>query len=522
MIGPSVAPSVVFFTLPSTVELTLWTGVVLTALLIAVLGITTAESIYQWRRGRRRERLRGAVEAGIERRLSDPVPAWDNWVRTLSSFERGLVREYLDEMLRGDELSPAERDALCELADALGIPAEAAETIRTGKRHERLQALSWLSLLEISPEPAVLSKHCTDGSDLRASAARVLYEADHEDATEIGTELLLGDGTEMLSMDGLDTLYRLHEDDPTPLLARGAREAGSWRTGLTVQVLRVIQYCSVVSRTASDERTADEWRWVLDATRAAEPSVRAAAVRALAPPKRDGDFRERIPAERLIEDPSRTVRQATYRTLGEWNDDASLRLLARAGRRETDQQSRLLALGELVDPGYEQSGLPGTGTVSVHPTTDAGQAAGAADGGNRAASADGIAPLSVLRGEETSVEETGEEETSVEETGEEETSVEETGEEETSVEETGEEETSVEETGEEETSEKGTSEKETGEEETSVEETGEEETSEKGTSEKGTGEEETEGLHSPESDTDEAYQDALSWVRAYRTATVNS
>ncbi|MEZ3117200.1 HEAT repeat domain-containing protein [Halobaculum sp. MBLA0147] len=323
-----------------TAETAIFAGIVLLALLIAVAVLTLAESVYQYRRDRRRDRVREDVELALLSRMSDPDPEWDEWVASASTPERDVARELLDDYLRTVE--GTERANLVELVRELGIFAEARETLDGGARHEKLQALGWFALSGEGVDPDRLEATCTGGNDLRAAAARVLYEADHPDARERGTDLLVGDGSTTLTTHGLDTLYRLYETDPKPLLDRAAAEGDEWGLSLVVQVLSVIRHTGLLAQDA-------DWSFVRDHTTHESPSVRAAAAQAFGPPGWDPAFRESVPVERLLADPHRNVRRATYEVLAEWGDGRSLELLREALRTEPDQRSRLRGLEALDD-----------------------------------------------------------------------------------------------------------------------------------------------------------------------------
>lgn len=337
----SVVDSRIVFQVPQpTTEGAIWAGIVLLALLIAVLILTLGESVYQYRRDRRKDRCRDDVEIGILSRMSEPDPAWDEWVPDLTQPERTVARESLYEYLGTVEGS--EKESLVSLAEEMGVVEEAREQLTDGKRHEKLQALGWLTLTETTVEPDTLDKNCTAGDDLRAAAARVLHAADHPEAQSRGSDLLLGDGSLTLTTHGLDTVYRLYESDPEPLLDRAAGSGDEWRPSLVVQVLSVIRHTGLTAQDA-------DWSFVFAHTDHEAPSVRAAAVRALAAPGWDQTFRERVAAEQFVEDPHRNVRRAAYEMLAEWGDEESLQLLAAGILREPDQRSRVRALEFLAD-----------------------------------------------------------------------------------------------------------------------------------------------------------------------------
>ncbi|MFB6295247.1 MAG: HEAT repeat domain-containing protein [Halobacteriales archaeon] len=336
-----------------TIELVLWVGITILSLLVAVGAITITASIYYRLGDRRREAVRSDVRYGILERMSSDEPDWEGWVADLSEVESEVARTELDTYLRSTE--GEEHDRLRECGDALGIPSDAREMLATEKRHRKLQALSWLALLEEAPDPATLRETCTADSDLRAAGARVLHEADHPAARSVGTELLLGNGDLTLSVYGLDTLYQLHRATPAPLFERAATEYPDWRPSLIIQILTVLRHCGVAGRDAPRE-------WIVELTDHDLPAVRAAAVTALEPGGWRTDLRETVDIDRLVEDSDATTRRAVYAMLAEWDDEPALEALADAAVTDPDQRARVRALEPLVDrPELASPGAAGAG-----------------------------------------------------------------------------------------------------------------------------------------------------------------
>lgn len=323
-----------------TIELALWVGIIIAALLVAVATITIIASIYYRLGDRQREAVRSDVRYGILQRMSANDPDWEAWVADLSAVESEVARTELDTYLRSTE--GEEHDRLRDCGDALGIPSDARAMLADGKRHRKLQALSWLALLEEPPDPTILRETCTADSDLRAAGARVLHEADHPAARSVGTELLLGNGDRSLSVYGLDTLYQLHRTNPTPLFERAAAEYPDWRPSVIIQVLTVLRQCGVAGRDAPKE-------WIVELTDHDHPAVRAAAVTALEPEGWRAALRETVDINRLLEDSEATVRRAVYVMLAEWEDEPALEAMADGAIAEPDQRARVRALEPLVD-----------------------------------------------------------------------------------------------------------------------------------------------------------------------------
>ncbi|MFB6299408.1 MAG: HEAT repeat domain-containing protein [Halobacteriales archaeon] len=320
------------------IEIALWAGVVIIALLIAVGFITLAESIVRRIDDIRRERVRSSVRFGILERMTVEGPDWKSWIDELSAVERDVARNQLDEYLRNTR--GAERKRLQDLGRALDIPAEAKQRLDSNKRHKQLQALTWLALLEEPVEIDRLRSICSADSGLRAAGARLLYATSDPDVRTHGTDLLLGNGDVTLSVYGLDTLYLLHRDDPTSLLERGRVDHQEWRPSLLIQVLTVLRHCGIAGRDAP-------MAWIVELTEHDLPSVRAAAALTLAPEGWRSDLRTTVDADALTTDPDPTARRAIYTMLAEWGNQTARETLAMAARSETDQRSRVQALEQL-------------------------------------------------------------------------------------------------------------------------------------------------------------------------------
>jgi hypothetical protein len=288
-----------------------WTALVITALALAVGGTTMAASLWYHYSARRRESRRERLQPELfERLFSADEPEWTAWVGTLSRGERRQLRVLLDEYLR--KLRGTEYHQLCSLGAALDLQTQARRDLETDGK--RFRALTWLALLSEPVDPAKLEACCTDSPQLRAGAARVLYEGDHPDASRAGTELLVGGGS--LTAFGLDTLYRLNNGRSTPLLSMLQEGTEAWSERLLVQVLIALRYCSI-------ETPKGRLEWLPELLEHDSPRVRAAAVGVL---ERHGwreQFQVRIDIEALLTDPEPTVRRDTYLLLASWNTERS-------------------------------------------------------------------------------------------------------------------------------------------------------------------------------------------------------
>lgn len=291
---------------------------VATAVGIAVVSICTgvltlALAMIRYRRDRVREQRQEHLRAGLFDRLDETDPAWGEWVRSLSRGEQRELRWLLDAYLR--RFRGKEYESLCDLARTVGIPAEARQSLTHGG--DRFRGLTWLALLGEPVEPSRLRRHCSGDPTLKAGAARTLYVADRADADEIGTDLILGDGTDPMSAFGLDTLYRLNRGGDTPLLEAAESAHDDWEVQVLVQVLTVLRFCQ-----ASEPGEAFEW--VVPLCDHDSPRVRQAAIGVLQQHGWRSELQEQVDFEALVSDPQLSVRRAAYVALASWGDRDAL------------------------------------------------------------------------------------------------------------------------------------------------------------------------------------------------------
>lgn len=311
----------------------------LTLMAIVLGSATILLSVVRARRDRRRKEKRDVVREELLDRLFEPDPQWDEWVNQLSSAERRELCWVLDAYLR--RFRGAERESLCTLADALGIPDNARENLASGRGQFR--SLTWLAALGEPIDYSVLETHCTDTPRERAAAARLLYEtaSDVEAAGRRGTDILVGDGSEPLSVFGLDTLYRLNRGAATPLLSNALAAADTWSLRFRIQVLIVLRVCHA---DAPDEH----FEWILPLVSHESPRLRTAATLALEQHGRRPALREEIEVDDHFADPSLSVRQATYYALTAWGDENAAQWLKWALFTEQNQRGLLTVVRALA------------------------------------------------------------------------------------------------------------------------------------------------------------------------------
>lgn len=299
--------------------------------LAAVTGLLGAVTITMaWWKGRKHDRVSETLDQLQEQlleRLFETDPDWNAWIAELSGVERRQLQLLTDQYLR--RLRGTEFERLYELAEALGLPAQAKRDLDSGRG--RFRALTWLALLQEPVTLERLKRCCTGTQRERAGAARLLFESNHADAPELGTNLLIGDGHQPLSAFGLDTLYRLNNGTETPILARVAEQGPELDTRLLVQVLMVLRFCSV---SEPPERLA----LLGDLFDHETPQVRAATVGVI---ERHGwrePFQSRIDIDELLADPAPTVRYDVYHLLASWGSEESAALLRDALNAADDHE----------------------------------------------------------------------------------------------------------------------------------------------------------------------------------------
>lgn len=330
----------------STVQIGLLVSLAGITAITAVVGLLALGLTWRTRRNRRRRAsARDRVREPFLERLYSEDPDWDGMIEQLSRTERDQLRRLLDEYLR--RLRGTEHDRLRTLARSLGIPAESKRDLQAGR--DRFRALTWLTLLEEPIDVDRLRACCADQQRHRAGAARLLYESEHPEADSVGTELLVGDGTEPLSAFGMETLYRLNDGPRTPVLSQFPGDLEEWDQRLVVQLLTVLRYCSI-------SESPEQFRWLLEALDHDSPRVRAAAVGVI---ERHGwrrPFQERIDVETLLTDPEPTVRYDVYQLLASWGSERSATWLRWALLDAEDDRERLAIVRALWS--HSRASLP--------------------------------------------------------------------------------------------------------------------------------------------------------------------
>ena len=303
-------------------------------LLLAVsFYLTISLSVYRSVEDTRRDRVRPDLRDSLLGRLFDEEPDWEAWVADLSTVERAVVESLLDEYLR--ELDGQEATKLRGLGEVLGIPERAARQLSHRDVYTRLDALTWLTLLD-HPEPVLDPSFEPTTPRERAATVSLLESSDRLPDAATGVSMLFDGADEQFTVFGQDTLYRVARIDPEPLLQTASSEYDTWPEPLLAQVLAV---CSHLETSVRD----GELNWLTAALETENEAIRAAAADALGSFGWRASLRDQVFLERATDDPSPRVRAAVYQMLAKWGDQEALWILLFALVEE--QHPRALTLG---------------------------------------------------------------------------------------------------------------------------------------------------------------------------------
>lgn len=338
------------------VDVLVWTGSVLMALLISIIVLTVGRSLWSARHSTQRAHIRDRLRPMVFEFLETNEGAPD-WHAELTNIERVVLRGLIKDML--EVVRGTERERLQQLGIASGLDDWAVNLLTSDGRYARLRGLTWLYRLEVAVDHDLIVEVCRPTPELRGAGARVL--STRPSAAQVGTTLLYRAGKPMTVL-GVDTLYQFHKDDPTRLLAFARRNSWLWDDRLIAQTLHVLQECDPVGTDVSLE-------WITAQTGHEASEVRTAAVSALRHYGWRPDIRFGVDWDERLHDPSSSVRRMTYRVLGIWDDDHTTRLMTEALSNEPDLRTRAIAVETLDD----QSGTsPKPAFLSNEPTAEPG------------------------------------------------------------------------------------------------------------------------------------------------------
>jgi len=321
-------------------EFVLGAGVALAFMLALMIVLSVGRSLQRFRQRRRNDELHRELQNDLLDRLyGEGDPEWETLVETLSERERSVLESLLEEYLR--ELKGEDAETLAGLGDALGIGKRARRLLRTGDYYERLQALTWLMLLREQPDIRFLERYATSTPRERAAAARILYVSGDPDFASDGVDLLLRNHTDPFTVFGIDTLYRVAEQEPSRLFERAGVDYRRWEPALQEQVLLATRHLSTLIGRANPT-------WITDLASSPVERTRVEAVRALGGFGWNRSLREQVDLEALFADPSPAVRASAYRMLGEWGDEDAVTALLAAAEREENDRARIAAAEALL------------------------------------------------------------------------------------------------------------------------------------------------------------------------------
>lgn len=315
-------------------EVVLVLAIALFGVLASLFTLTMGLSIVSHRRDTERDAVRETVRSELLDRLARDDPEWEGWVEGLGSTRRAVLVELLETYL--DMLVGEDHDRLVDLAEALGLDRSARTALTSTDQEERCKGLRRLALLEQPVDPAWLLPRISTARVEREAAVPVL--ALDPDNRDMAIDLLL-DGDHLTGF-GMEALYGLIEDHPTPLVERlDAIDAPD----LLAQVLLVL----------ADVPLSDEPIPIDPLTALLEHDderVRARACLVLASAGWQAELRTRLNLDALLDDVP-TVRASAYRMLGKWRDESAREHLRAALEVETDRPAKITLVRSLLDHG---------------------------------------------------------------------------------------------------------------------------------------------------------------------------
>lgn len=300
--------------------------------------LTIGLSIYRSTVDTRRERLRPGLRDEMLDRLFADEPEWDDWVAGLSETKQSVLERVLDEHLR--ELDGSDADTLRGLGTALGIPDRAGRTLEGGNEYDRLEALTWLTLLR-QPGPYFEASFEPRTPRERAAVVTLLDESGELPDPATGVAMLLDGADQQFTVFGQHTLYRVAQRDPEPLLRTASQEYDEWPEPLLAQVLAV---CAELETSVRE----GDLTWLTAALETENEAIRAAAADALGSFGWRPSLRDQVFLGRAADDPSPRVRAAVYEMLAAWGDDSALTILLFALVGEENPRALTLGTTALV------------------------------------------------------------------------------------------------------------------------------------------------------------------------------
>lgn len=316
------------------IDIVVTIAIIVFALLVSTFTLTMGLSVVGHRRDTEQAAVVAEVRDGLLERLSRDRPGWEEWVDTLDEPREEVLLDHLETYL--DMLVGRDHERLLELAETLNLYERARLSIETGDTFDRCRALRWLDIMDMSIDPGWLLPRISTARIEREAAAPVLRR--HPDGHQLALSLLL-EG-EYLTGHGMETLYQLIADDPTPTVEH-LHEIES--TELLSQVLLVL-----AARPSSDEEPPIEP--LTELFEHADERIRARTCLVLGTFAWHEDLKESIDIDTLLGD-SPEVRIATYRMLARWRDETARHHLRTALDEETDRRAKIVLVRSLLQHG---------------------------------------------------------------------------------------------------------------------------------------------------------------------------
>lgn len=306
-----------------------WLGVFTLALLVTSAILTMGRSVKEYVKDQRRETLQEELRPELRSRIEQVDPGWDAWIASLTDTECTVLKEVmLDELQR---VEGKREQRLQSLGDSLNLKEKALNSVRSITHYERLRGLGLLDALGISVTADFLATYLrTDRSEMEVAAHVLASDATNRDK-EWALQVLLE--YDCLTVYGMEGLFKLFAEDPTLLLEHLARK-DVIADGMRHQALLVLERAGIPG-------TRVDMTGVLESLEHDEPRIRADAYRVLGQYGWHTGVRSEIDHERIVSDPSASVRTAAYQMLESWGDSDARGMVAAAVEHETDERARV-------------------------------------------------------------------------------------------------------------------------------------------------------------------------------------
>lgn len=315
-------------------SIVLWIGIGLFSLLLSTALLTIGYSGLMYYRDRSEAAVKETLSPKLYEYLDGDDQNWEAaWITNLTREQRSVLGKTLEdhfELVEGDD-----RERLVELATKVGVKTDAIASLQSSRKRSRQAALKRLTTLRHPMDPdRILSVISTDRVE-RELASFLLQLDPTPEKRRKALELLLSDG--LLTIFGMETLYRVVRDDPT-LAFEWLADSETKDPELTAQILTVLTKVDPIP----DDAPLKGLIGCLDHD---DYRIRTNACLVLGEYGWRSDIRDEIDVESILNDEDPRVRSAAYRMLGKWGDWDARRQLISGLITESDERAIVQGLG---------------------------------------------------------------------------------------------------------------------------------------------------------------------------------